>query len=320
LGRTFTSRITVTSRLTSRTASCDVTIGFPQLDPGSTSPGRLIPPEWTFGPSDESERAKESDTIDWGQVLYRGTKGCAVVFRCRFYTTLTASDFEEFDFLTENIIYGDWWKHFTSWAGIVASQDLVGLPWWGERGPDWEAWTSDARGQRELLTRDFYNPSNLSSRILQLHELEACVTAIGDQPPAEWLFIRDARSHLNAFEFRRAVIDAATAAELAMTALIDKFLDDASVLEPVRKALARSSTNLGGKKEVLNLLWPGLLPSSVQNDLINKRNGASHRGEEYGDDETRAAIDIATAIVESAYPLASLLPTLGGPAPQGHDL
>jgi hypothetical protein len=49
--------------------------------------------------------------------------------------------------------------------------------------------------------------------------------------------------------------------------------------------------------------------------------GRRSRGEEYGDDESRAAIDIATAIVESAYPLASLLPTLGGrPAPQGHDL
>jgi hypothetical protein len=33
-----------------------------------------------------------------------------------------------------------------------------------------------------------------------------------------------------------------------MTTLIDKYLDDASVLEPLRKALARSSNNLRGKE------------------------------------------------------------------------
>jgi HEPN domain-containing protein len=148
---------------------------------------------------------------------------------------------------------------------------------------------------------------------LELHELEACVTAIGNQPPAEWLLIRDARSHLNKEEYRRAVIDAATAAELAMTALIDKFLEDANALEPLRKALARSSTNLGGKREVLNLLRPGLLHKRLQPDLIDKRNGASHRGEQYTREEATAALDIATAIVESAYPLASYLG--GSPAP-----
>jgi hypothetical protein len=44
-------------------------------------------------------------------------------------------------------------------------------------------------------------------------------------PPAEWLFIRDARSLLSAGDFRRAVIDACTAAELSVTALIDRKFD-----------------------------------------------------------------------------------------------
>jgi hypothetical protein len=192
-------------------------------------------------------------------------------------------------------------------------------------GPDQAEWTSDEHGQRA----DFYDFSfskqvSNTFRILEFHDLEACATASNQgPPPAEWLLIRDARSHVNAGEdvrarenLRRAVIDAGAAAELAMTALIDKYLDDANALEPLRKALARSSTNLGGKHQLLRLLRPGLLSDRVQTDLIDKRNGASHRGEQYTWEEAQAALDIATAIVESAYPLASLLPALGeSPAP-----
>jgi hypothetical protein len=178
-------------------------------------------------------------------------------------------------------------------------------------------WTSDEHGQRRVYFSEVPTKEvSTTFRILELRDLEACATAAGNQdpPPFEWLLIRDARSEVNegyavhaSDSFRRGVIDAATAAELAMTALIDKYLDDASVLEPVRKALARSSQNLGGKKTVLNLLRPGLLHPRVQEDLINKCNGASHRGEEYDEDDAEAALDIATATVESAYPLASYL-------------
>ncbi len=53
------------------------------------------------------------------------------------------------------------------------------------------------------------------------------LAANGTQPPDEWLFIRDARSFDNAKQYRRAVIDACTAAELSRTTLIDnKFAAD----------------------------------------------------------------------------------------------
>jgi hypothetical protein len=349
LGQTFTSRFTsravsydasttssYDARVFSRTASYDLTIGLPQLDPGSTPPGPLIPPEWAIGPSDETERAKEREAIYWGYTRWDDASD-AYVFRCRYYTTLTASDHEEFDDHDEyNIAVDDfglefeaWWKHFTSWVDILASQDLAGPPRWKRRemtGPDNVSWTSDAHGQRADIIS--ISPTGVVSntfRILELHDLEACAIAAGNgPPPAEWLLIRDARSQVNAgFDevgagenLRRAVIDAGAAAELAMTALIDKYLDDANALDPVRKALARSSTNLGGKHQLLRLLRPGLLSDRVQTDLIDKRNGASHRGEQYTWEEAQAALDTATAIVESANPLASLLPNLGGsPAP-----
>jgi HEPN domain-containing protein len=316
LGRTFTSR----------TAKYDLTIGLPQLDTGSTPPGRVIPPEWTYGPRDESERANERDVIPWGwapgygakKVYPETAKNAAIGARCRFYTTLTASNDNEFntaadDFLTE---LDEWWTRFTSWVGILTVQDFVGLGGYTRRGTrsgSLSTWTSNEHGERAGRDiRSYFTPNRgIPMSVLELQDLQACVTATGNQdpPPAEWQFIRDARALLNAGQNRRAVIDAGMAAELAMTTLIDKYLDDTNAQEPVRDALARGYNNLGAKKELLKLLRPGLLSARVQPDLIDKRNTASHGGDQITFEQAQTAVEIATEIVESAHPLASLLPT-----------
>jgi hypothetical protein len=113
---------------------------------------------------------------------------------------------------------------------------------------------------------------------------------------------------LSAGQKRRAVIDAGAAAELAMTTLIDKYLDDTSTDEAVRKAVTNAYGNLGAKKAALGLLRPGLLPARVQPDLIEKRNTASHGGDQITFEQALTAVEIATEIVESAHPIASLLP------------
>jgi hypothetical protein len=152
---------------------------------------------------------------------------------------------------------------------------------------------------------------------LRLSDLETCVAAAGNQsPPAEWLFIRDARSLLRAGQSRRAVLDAGSAAELAMTTLIDKYLDDVHVSDSAVKSAFGRFNNLVAKQEVLKLLRPGLLPERTRPDLIDLRNTASHGRGKAGrgwDDITfqqaQAAVEIATAIVELAHPLGSLLPS-----------
>jgi len=336
-GRTFTSR----------TASFDLTIGLPQIDtrPDPFPPQvrrqldepfvprmELIPPAWTYGPRNETER-REEEAISpvWGsapsppgvKVYPEASTGVGVVFRCRFYTVLTTSDGEKFEaavgvFLSE---FDDWWTRFTSWVGILAGQDFVGLGGSSggiTRGYPLFTWTSDQSGQRADVRWRYFPPPNqgLPQRGLQLRELRKCVTAAGNQaPPAEWLFIRDARSLLGAGQSRRAVLDAGTAAELAMTALIDKYLDDAKVSDSaVRSAFGRFN-NLVAKQEVLKLLRPGLLPARTRPDLIDLRNMASHgsrkagRGwEDISIEQAQTAVEIASTIVELAHPIASLLP------------
>jgi hypothetical protein len=83
-----------------------------------------------------------------------------------------------------------------------------------------------------------------------------------------------------------------------------------------RERTQRLLGNLGAKNALLKILLPGLLPERVQPDLIEKRNTASHGGDQITFEEARTAVETATKIVESAHPLASLLPaqTLGDPA------
>jgi hypothetical protein len=323
---------------TSRTANYDLTIGFPRRDTSSLPPEvqqllgtppipnmELIPPEWAYGPRDESERVEERHTSPvWGglfgeakTVYPESVRDTAVIYRCRFYTTLTAVDVAAFDTASEAFLreLDDWWVRFTSWVGVLTGQDFVGLggyPQGATRSWPLLTWTGDANGQRDRVQYRSYSPprQGFPMSTLQWHDLQACVTATSNQdpPPAEWLFIRDARSLLSGGQNRRAVIDAGTAAELAMTTLIDKYLVGANTDEPVRKALAKRYTGLEGRSALLRRLRPGLLSDQLGRDLIEPRNLATHGGHALTDAQAQAAVKMAIDIVEEARPLAGLLP------------
>lgn len=327
---------------TSRTANHDLTIGLPRVDtrPDPIPPEirqhlgepavpklEMIPPTWAYGPTSDEERIEEKHLSPvWGGVLDDGraervypesARDTAVVYRCRFYTTLSASDSEEFEAAVEGFLgeLDDWWTRFTSWVGILTSQDFVGLgghPGGMTRSYPLFTWTSDADGRRAgTHWRRYFSPNRgIPMSNLELSDLQACVTATGNQdpPPAEWLFIRDARSLLGAGQNRRAMIDAGTAAEVGMTTLIDRYLAAASIDEPVRKALAKRYAALEGRAALLRRLQPGVLSDQLQRDLIEPRNHATHGGREFTDAEAQTAVAMATDIVEKAHPLADLLP------------
>lgn len=327
------------STFTSRTASHDLEIGLPQRDKQPEIPKQfqqilgpavanwdLIPPKWTFEPVNEQERHEERSVSPvWGttsgsdtaKVIYpESARDTALVIRCRFYTTIEASNENEFEEATKGFLseFDDWWTRFTAWVGVVTGQDFLGLGGYMRQGTKAGAirtWTANADGQRAGQgIRSMFPPLRygIPWTKLGLADLQKCVNAAGRQdPPAEWTLIRDARLLLNAGHIRRAVLDAGTAAELAMTTLVDKYLDDTNTQEPLRTAISRGYNNLGAKNALLKLLRPGLMPQQTQPDLINKRNAASHGGDEITVDEAIRAIETAAAIVDAAHPLAGLL-------------
>lgn len=309
-----------------RTANYDVTIGLPCLE---AAPGqaRVVPPDWTYGPRDEDEEANQR-VHNWGVVLSNSraaevTAGSAehvaIVRRCRYFANIEAAasgeDFERRadDFLDE---LDTWWTRFTAWVGILSSQDFIflgGPRLRGTKSATLSTWTSDTDGNRAGRDiRSFYRHpgDSIPMQALELRDLKACVHATGAQspPPAEWMFIRDARSLLNAREYRRAVIDAGTAAELALTALVNQDFDDKSVDPVLRRVLFGNSASLGRKKELLQALRPGVVPSTFQKQLIDTRNNASHGGSSPTLEEALRAVELATEIVEAAHPLSRLLP------------
>jgi hypothetical protein len=327
---------------TSRTASHDIEISLPQRDTESAVPElperfqhipgtpvlnmELVPPKWAYGPVNDQERQEERMVSPvWGTTLGSDTakvvypessRDTALVIRCRFYTSVEASDEQEFEEATKRFLseFDHWWTRFTAWVGVVTGQDFLGLGGYvrqGTKSGDIRTWTCDTTGHRAGRgIRSSYPPARygIPPIKLQLADLQKCVNATGRQdPPAEWSLIRDARLLLNAGHIRRAVLDAGTAAELAMTTLVDKYLDDANTQEPLRTAITRGYNNLGSKNALLKLFQPGLMPQQTQPDLIDKRNTASHGGDEITVDEAIKAIETASAIVDAAHPLADLL-------------
>lgn len=333
LGQTFTSR----------TASHDLEISLPQRDTPPDidlpeqfrhilgPPGHrveLVPPRWKFEPGSEHERQDERNVRPvWGigdfsdasvKVFPESARNNALVARCGFYTTVAATNEDEFkaassDFLNE---FEDWWNRFTDWVGVVAGQDFIGLGGSLRKGMTAGSiltWTADGDRNRIGHTIEQRFPERrygIPPTKLSLEDLRRCVAVTGrqDPPPAEWILIRDARLLLNAGHIRRAVLDAGTAAEVAMAELVDQYLDDVNAEEALRLAITRGYTNLGARYELLKLLRPGLMPEDTKPNLILKRNTASHgSGDRVTVDEAIKAIDIATTIVNAAHSLDDLL-------------
>ena len=330
----------------SRTASHDLEIGLPQGDVQPEIPERfqqilgppvlnfeLIPPKWTFEPVNEKERHEERSVSPvWGtksgpdnaKVVYpESARNSAQVIRCRFYTTVEASNEDEWEAATRVFLgeLDEGWTRFTAWVSVVTGQDFIGLGGYMRQGTKSGAirtWTGDADGQRVGQgIRSSFPPARygIPPVKLSLEDMQRCVNATGRQdPPAEWSLIRDARLLLNSGHIRRAVLDAGTAAEIAMTLLVDRYLDEADIDEAVKKAITKRFDNLGTMNDLLTSMKPGLLSPDVPTDLIAKRNIAIHgrnrsgkRWDEITVDEAIKAFQTAAAIVDAAHPLDDLL-------------
>jgi hypothetical protein len=96
------------------------------------------------------------------------------------------------------------------------------------------------------------------------------------------------------------VIDAATAAEVAITSWLDNRLSSA---EPeVKAALLGTPLTLGRLHRLYTQLG-GALPPHFDRMLVTPRNHAAHRGLALSEEESAAAIEVASALLEEASPL-----------------
>jgi hypothetical protein len=304
-----------------RTATRDVSISLPTLKQ-NWQEGHLAPPTWTYRDRSESRQNADihDDKFEWGVTVgfHNEPDGSqapdyARVSRWRFETTITttrmASDF--FAARTKAVSeLESCWELTSSWISIFTKQNSVqiGKAGSGMRVGSIITWSGDVNSDRVNPSIDTSRPV-LSAKgvdVLGHQTLTACLTLAGSQtkPPLEWLFIRDARSLAAAKEHRRAAIDACTASELALTALIDNAFDASNVPTAARKAQFDSHhgisklTHLHKKASAA-----GTLPKRLVEDVGALRNKAAHRGYDPTPSETALAIQTAIDVVELASPL-----------------
>ncbi|PJE00949.1 MAG: hypothetical protein CK429_35915 [Mycobacterium sp.] len=135
--------------------------------------------------------------------------------------------------------------------------------------------------------------------------LQRCIAdaeSIGP-PETEWLLIRDAHSLCRGRDYRRAVLDAGLAAELAVTRLITESLTAAGDHgEAIDRALTRNR-GLGLKCRYWVRDCGGQLPPDYKTRLVDRRNAATHAGLALPEADVRDALTVARDIVEQALPL-----------------
>jgi len=126
----------------------------------------------------------------------------------------------------------------------------------------------------------------------------------GEEPPAAHVFIRDSRQALDTGHHRRAVLDAATAAEIALADLRDEAVKSAT--SELAGYIASSVTRIEGIAKFLRKVGQ-TLPQQITEDIGQPRNSAIHKGHDPDAEEAGRALRKAEEIVDLASPWASLI-------------
>jgi hypothetical protein len=163
-------------------------------------------------------------------------------------------------------------------------------------------------GQRRLFGSGFKLRTVIAGE--QAASREQMVAAMqlasaGRKLPLPHAILLRARSEAVSGEFRRAVIDACTSAEVALGDAVRKAMTDAGVPE---KTMANALKQASGAVEMFRLfVITGarltVSDSRVMDQLANPRNQAAHAGLASTAEEAKRAIDTATLIVDAAAQL-----------------
>lgn len=308
----------------SKTATRDLIVSLPNIPTDWQGDGFLEPPVWNFESfRDPEQELKLSDaTFEWGATSgfknnNDGTQSpkSARVLRWGFRTTIAIGT-EQFAFFNARSKavreIEIWWDLVSSWISIATKQDFVdiGKTRNGIRVGPIVTWCGGDDGLRVNGSRDTSIPvvNDVGVDYIDEATLVRCLdlAAAKTSPPDEWLFVRDARSLVNATQYRRAVIDACTAAELALTALIDNQFSANGTSAADRKTAFDSHHGISRLRSLHKKVGaPETLPSNLIHDVGAVRNKAAHRGYVPSSAEMTLAIHTAASVVELAYPLST---------------
>ncbi len=187
------------------------------------------------------------------------------------------------------------WRHLLrDWLAVAAEgptdvpdRDYYGATCWGSSEYDDEEipYQPHQVGHR-------HRPQRLSARAWS-HALEHA--SAGNQPPLARALMTSAIRAATTANWRVAIIDAATAVEVALTAgMTTRLSGEAS--SRVTKALIDVTRMLAPRLDLAKKLdMP--LPPKIKEDLVERRNAVVHRGNDMTGAQAKAAIVVAWKVV-----------------------
>ena len=187
------------------------------------------------------------------------------------------------------------WKHrLRDWLSVIAEgpTDHLG-PAWGET-----IWGSPDHDRDLLYANEPTHWPQHVSRWQWEHVLEHA--RAGDQPPLALTLLTSAARAEATGNWRLAIIDAATAAEVALTTGLTARLS-AEASPQVVQALIERTRMLGPRLHLARDLSMKL-PARIHTDLLEHRNAVVHRGTEVTGSHARAAIAAAREVLDEYEP------------------
>ena len=290
------TELTFATRVTGHQA----TVHLPSVPSPVRAPAQLGPP--TTGSTTSGEPSEE-----WGEVHHTksGKASSVVVSRLVLTAVLAGNDMGvENSALSICEDMARWRQDLQTWLEVVTGQHLTTV---GHRRTEYIGYESPIwRISEDRKMKPYSFPATIDIaqgfvRGVTPEILDKCLQLAADgPPPLAWVLLRDARSLADVRQYRRAVIDAATAAELAVTAMLDVRL--ASTEAKVREALVEAHRMLGRKMDLLKSLG-NPLPPRFEPELVKPRNRAVHDARPVNEGGCRSAINMAASVVETAIPL-----------------
>jgi hypothetical protein len=217
-----------------------------------------------------------------------------------------------------DLLFGDidaWFESLRIWLRVLTDQDI---------DPDVEARRVRIAAQGlEVLTVDGETVSlprfshDITLHMPQVQALDERhwrhalnLTSQGTSPPIEHSLVGTARVQLRLHQYRRAVIDAATAVELALTDFLNT--NYASLPSGIQRTLRQNDQTLGWL--IKNVPATRNLPTSVtqvfsqfppdvETGLLDVRNDVVHRNQTLTFAEAAKTVEIAFRIVKLVKPV-----------------
>ena len=195
-----------------------------------------------------------------------------------------------------------------TWVEVIARADLhQGLVSHDEQGGATFVWLNKGKPPGKILKGRHKLILSLGSapKITPTQWGRVLAEAsVGARPPEAHVFLRDARHAKNISQFRRSVLDSATAAELGLPKLRDEVLADSD---------ARLGAYMRGRVRQIDGISKFLsrvgrkVPIGIKEEIAEPRNKAIHGGHDPDKETATRALEKAGEVLDLASPWKKLL-------------